>query len=264
MSNSNKGLRIGILMIGYNCVEHLKKVITPWLSVRSELPELVSDVKICFTYGIFEETAKLGFPQISPDGTMDVLKELKDRKILDHVFFTEGPQKENEMWNKNLLFLKSQGPDILIMLNADEIWTIEQIEKMLIFVNRNKLVDYFKVNFKNYCINYKTYVDDFIVPRIWRNKVHKGLKGSYKDDLMEWEDGKKDVQCSCLTIPRALCFVKHYSWVGSEEYLKRKVAFSSLRYGLCSYSWDEQNNCLKLNDEYYSKLNIPKPILYHE
>jgi hypothetical protein len=43
--------------------------------------------------------------------------------------------------------------------------------------------------------------------------------------------------------------------------LKRKLNFQSLRYGVCSYAWDEDNDKLKLNEEFYSKFNLPKPVL---
>ena len=99
------------------------------------------------------------------------------------------------------------------------------------------------------------------MPRVWFTKKNPKLKSFYKDDLVDFEDGSQDVSRSFLTIPKNLIFPKHYSWVGSEEYLKRKLNFQSLRYGVCSYAWDDNLNKLKLNEEFYLKYNLPKPRL---
>jgi hypothetical protein len=147
------------------------------------------------------------------------------------------------------------------MVNIDEIWEPEEIKKLIKYVKNNELVDYFKINFKNYCIDYKTWVDDFIVPRVWFVNKNKGLKRFYQDELVEYEDGTRDVNRSHMTVPKHLIFPKHYSWVGTSDYLKRKLEFQRLRFGICSYSWDQVNDKLQLNDEFYNKFGVPKPSL---
>ena len=64
-----------------------------------------------------------------------------------------------------------------------------------------------------------------------------------------------------MVVPKNLIFPKHYSWVGTSDYLKRKLEFQRLRFGICSYSWDQVNDKLQLNDEFYNKFNVPKPTL---
>jgi hypothetical protein len=256
-------MKIGISSIAYESKDLLSKCFTPWNTIKNDksiIPD-ITDIKICFSHGCFEETHALGFPIYSTDGTVELAKDLHQSKQIDDLIIYETPQKEYDMWTNNFLKLKEHNIDLLIMVNVDEIWEIEEIKKMFNFIKNNNLVDYFKVNFKNYCIDYSTWVDDFVVPRIWFVNKNNGLKRFYQDELVEYNNGKKDINCSHLAIPRTLIFPKHYSWVGSKEYLQRKLNFQSLRFGTCSYSWDEKNDKLQLNDEFYKKFNINKPKL---
>lgn len=257
-------MKIGISTIGYESKELIEQCFISWYKIKKDLSLVpqITDLKICFGHGCFEETAALGFPIYSTDGTCELINQQKDSGIIDDLIIYDTPQKEYDMWTNNFLLLKKKyNIDLLIMVNVDEIWSVDEITKLMKFVSSNNLIDYFKVNFKNYCIDYMTWVDDFIVPRVWFVHKNGGLKRNYQDDLMEYENGKKDIECSHLLIPKNLISPKHYSWVGSKEYLQRKLKFQSLRYGTCSYIWDEQNNKLKLNDEFYLKFGIPKPIL---
>jgi hypothetical protein len=256
-------MKIGVSCIGYESKDLLEKCLSPWNQVKTDkslIPEIES-LKICFSHGCFEETHQLGFPIYSTDKTHELSKEMQERSIIDDLIIYDTPQKEYEMWTNNFTALKKHDIDLLIMVNVDEIWDINEIKNMIKYVKNNDLVYYFKVNFKNYCIDYSTWVDNFIVPRIWFTKKEPKLKSFYKDDLVDFEDGSQDVNRSFLTIPKNLIFPKHYSWVGSEDYLKRKLNFQSLRYGTCSYSWDRTNNKLQLNDEFYNKFNMQKPSL---
>lgn len=259
-------MKIGISSIGYESKELLEKCFNSWNEIKNnkDLCPEITDIKICFGHGCFEETYKLGFPIHSTDGTVELANEMKLKGEIDEIIIYNEPQKEFEMWTNNLVKLKEHNIDLLIMVNVDEIWDIEEIKKLIKFIKRNELVDYFKVNFKNYCINYSTWVDNFIVPRAWFVNRNKGLKRFYRDELVEYYNEKKDIECSSLTIPRAIVFPKHYSWVGSKEYLQRKLRFQALRYGSCSYEWDELNNCLKLNDSFYSKYKVSRPILSYD
>ena len=256
-------MKIGITCIGYESKDLLEKCFVPWNQIKADktlIPE-VESVRICFAHGCFEETHKLGFPIYSTDKTHELAKEMYDKSLIDDLIIYDTPQKEYVMWTNNLLKLKESGIDLLIMVNIDEIWEPEEIKKLIKYVKNNELVDYFKINFKNYCIDYKTWVDDFIVPRVWFVNKNKGLKRFYQDELVEYEDGTRDVNRSHMTVPKHLIFPKHYSWVGTSDYLKRKLEFQRLRFGICSYSWDQVNDKLQLNDEFYNKFGVPKPSL---
>ena len=257
-------INIGITCIGYNCKEGLQQVLEPWKRIKAnpELAPSIGKLKIAFVHGCFEETFKLGYPLSSTDGTHELMTELIINNELDSTTSFVEPAKEYEMWTKG--YEEANGDkdiDLLWMLNTDEVWTVEEINNVLKFIEFNNLVDYFKVNFKNYCIDKNTWVDDFIVPRIWWVNRQSGLKRFYQDDLVEYNNGKRDSQCSHLVVPQSVAFPKHYSWVGSKEYLKRKLGFQKLRYGACSYRWNDSLDILELNEDYYRIIGKSKPIL---
>lgn len=258
-------LRVGITFIGYECMELMPRSLMPWFQIRAD-PSLIPGIKslkISLSHGCFEETAKLGFPIASTDGSADWMLKAEQEKEADKTIIYSSPMKEYEMWTGNYLWMKDE-IDFLIMLNHDEMWTIEEIKKLFQFVNFNSQVDFYKVNFKNYCINEQTWVDNFINPRMWWVNRNGGLKGFWKDELVEYNDGTKDFQRSSVTIPMAFLFPKHLSWVGSKAYLQRKLNFQALRFGSCSYAWDEKNDCLMLNDAFYAHFGLPKPELHHD
>jgi hypothetical protein len=182
---------------------------------------------------------------------------------IDYCIIYADPMKEYDMWTGNFTMLQDD-IDLLIMLNHDEMWTMDEIQKLFTFIRFNPWVDFYKINFKNYCINEQTWVDDFIAPRMWWVDRHMGLKGFYKDELVEYKDGSKDFQAASVVVPQSCIFPKHLSWVGSKAYLQRKLNFQALRFGSCSYAWDNEKDCLKLNEDFYSKFTIPKPQLHHE
>lgn len=258
-------LKVGITFIGYECMELMPRALEPWISIRKN-PSLVPGIqslKISLSHGCFEETAKLGFPIKSTDGSMDwMMREIANRNV-DNCILYDEPMKEYNMWSGNYHWMKDD-IDFLIMLNHDEMWTLPEINLLFGFIEFNPWVDYYKINFKNYCINEQTWVDDFIVPRAWWVNRGRKLKGFYKDELTEYEDGTRDFQRPFGVVPKSLLFPKHLTWIGSKSYLQRKLNFQALRFGSCSYAWDDKNDCLKLNEDFYAKFGIPKPQLYHD
>ena len=87
----------------------------------------------------------------------------------------------------------------------------------------------------------------------------------YENDLIyKNAQGEMDYKSlSSREIPNSLAFIKHYSWCGTPEFLQRKIQYQNLHYGgICSYKF--QDGQLVFNDEYYSKLNLPKPEIYNE
>lgn len=253
--------KIGISAIGYQCAEHLDKVLAPWIDFNKKYNNII----ISASHGLFPETEKLGFPIKSTDGTIEKLKEYETKNLINQFIFLETPTFERDIRNSTLPFLLSKDIDYLLLLDLqDEIYTEKNIIDICNFITRENFVSFFKINFKNYVIDNNTYVDDFVAPRIWNNKLNGGIKQFYYDNEILFNNGKKADDTSCITIPRNIAFVKHLSWVGSKDYLKRKIEFQKIHYGHCSYKWNDELNQLALNDEYYLKYNLQKPTIYKE
>lgn len=257
-------MKIGITSIGYNCKEHLEKVFEPWQKIKEGALGNEVEVFISTAHACFIETYQCGYPNDSTDGTIEAFKRLRGKNVIDNLIKFDGPDYEFNVWNSNLPFLFNKKIDLLFMLNMDEVWEVEEIKKLLSIINQNLEADYFKINFKNYVFDYNTYVDNFIVPRVWKTDRHGGIKRFHFDDELTFKNGTVDKQALCKTIDKSDIFPKHYSWVGSKDYLQRKLKFQKEHYKLCSYSWDDGKDCLVFNDKYYEMFNKPKPMLYND
>ena len=63
-----------------------------------------------------------------------------------------------------------------------------------------------------------------------------------------------------MDIPTSVANPVHLSWVGSLDFLTRKIEYQHRALNCCSY-------CIKdgeivINEEYYRKLGIPSPEIY--
>lgn len=257
-------LRIGISAIGYECAEHLAKVLEPWLFLRKATVTRY-EFFISVSHGVFPETHSLGFPIHSTDGTIARLSERLAEKEIDNLIITEKPTYERDLRNHTLPYLFDKNIDILWLLDLqDEIYSVKEILNTLEFVENNP-TDWFKINFKNYVFDEYTYVNDFIAPRIWRTKTaHGEVAGFYYDNEIMYSNGMTQSDYVGLTIPREIAFPRHLSWVGSKSYLERKINFQKVHYGQCSYRWDAQNGRLAFDDAYYAKNGLVKPTLFHD
>ena len=70
----------------------------------------------------------------------------------DNVFNPEERLKEAEARTLPLKHLLKQGCDLIWILDGDEFYTRDEITKTLNFVKQNNLVDWYKINFKNYIV----------------------------------------------------------------------------------------------------------------
>lgn len=266
-------MNIGIVNISYNCAATIERALSVWKGVSGSngLNVSVSCQHVCFG-----ETYTLGYPIISPDGTIATLIRLEEGGIIDKLEIHQTfPVFEQTAWSNCIPFLAAQDLDYLVMVGSDEWWNPDEIKRVFEFIVNNP-ADYYKINFKNY-INPNEYVDDFIVPRIWSMKRRGGVKRFWKDDLVVFNDGCFDYQTNFIQIPREIAFIEHWSWAlppllldkntyraRNEAFVKRKLAFSATRYSICSWKWDDSKSKLVHNDEYYTSRNIPKPVIYED
>ena len=251
-------MKIGISAIGYNCAEHMDKVLAPWLSKEYDFEIVVS-----IAHGLFPEYDKLGFPIQSTDGTINKLNEYVNNGFIQSLNVLEKPTYEKDIRNTTLPVLLEANVDYIWLLDLqDEIYTSTDIKNIVRFIKHNEFISSFNINFKNYVIDDKHFVDNFVAPRIWNNKLNKGVKEFYYDNEILFNNGVTAKSASSITIPQNIAFIKHLSWVGSEQYLQNKISFQKLHYGQCSYKME--NGKLSLDKSYYLKNGIPEPTIYNE
>lgn len=242
--------KFGVSAIGYQVEHYLERVLEPWL---------LSDCVISITHGLFPEVHALGYPILSTDNTIEIIKSHTNSNIIDFQVL-DKPTYEKDIRNTTLKALFKHDFEYLILLDLqDELYSLQNIADITAYIDKNEFIPWFRVGFKNYIdLNGKIVTTtDFNPPRIWRMAAEGGIKEFYYDNDIMFNSGKKAEQLPHLKIPKV--YVDHYSWTGSHEYLKRKVDFQNRHYGHCSYLFDEAKKTLQINKEYYNKYNLPIP-----
>jgi hypothetical protein len=263
---------LGLHSICYNTNATLERAFAPWREVKNgALKGLVNDVYFAVQAAAFPETVSLGYDLHSNDGTEETLLKFKQEGLFNDLVIHNQAVEEQVLWSENVRFLQKYNPDYIFMIGGDEVFTVEEIEKVLKFVLHNPLTDYFRINFKNFFGRGK-YVKDFIAPRIWSNKRNGGVDYHYKDDLVMFKNGKRDTECSCMTVPSKVVFPAHYSWSlppecsdeKNKKFVMRKLGFQKIRYVHPSYRWNEEKNELELDPTYYARVGKGVPEIYYE
>ncbi len=263
MTRRKEAVRIGICGIGYQCEEHLAHVLQPWFDLKKIGTH---EILISVAHGIFPEVYAISqYLREVPDSTVASLREYLSDKKIEALFISPEPKYEWDLRTCTLPALLKRQIDLLWLLDLqDEIYPVEEILRIIDFIDAHKEIVWFKINFKNYAFAMDCYVDDFVVPRVWRAKIPATIRCFHYDNSITYEDGQKQENLQHCAIPRELAFPKHLSWVGSPEYLKRKIRYQNLHFGLCSYKWDEENNCLQFNEDYYLRFRRHIPEVLRE
>jgi hypothetical protein len=254
-------MKIGLIASAYNCAQFLEDCLKPWEILKKQ-----SEHELCcsFIHNCFKENKELHLPIESSDGTAKILEQKHDDGTIDYYNFSTEYLREHEARNVCLKNVLQENVDYVWTLGLDELYTIDEIEKILAFVEANPFVDWFKINYKNYIFDGKQWVDGFCPPRIFKVNTHAGLKELYYDDDFIYTDGSDYKKLSNLEVPKVIAHVKHMTWLHSNG--KAKVEYQKLRWGDngCSYSWDYKENKLKFNENFYKITNKPLPIINYE
>lgn len=252
-------MRIGVIYVGHQCADLLSASLTPWVEAKGARLG-GHDFTIAAVSVPFE-----GFPQEETrDETRSILDAHAQRGDIDHVIESEVPLKETEARGHALKWLVAQGVDLTIMVDSDERWTTSQIERALVFVAANPWVAWFRVCYQQIVFTpHQWLADPFTPPRI-----HRVRAGSYVADGF-WDDNgvlycgtitrdfKRDADLSSMTVPQARVWVAHDTWL-SDLRSKKKVAYQRLRWGHCSFKWDDGVG-LTFDVEFYEKQGLMVP-----
>ena len=237
-------LKIGLILVGHNCAEYFEECLNPWLEAKKEF-----DIKICAVNCPFE-----GFPVDEDDGSRDKLINLHKSGAINQLIMSEGPIKETEARGAALKWLIEQGCEVSWQADFDELITIEEIRKIVKFVEKEKFTTCFRLSLKNYVFNRKTFLAEPFTPMRIHRLVTNGYKavGFYEDNNIIYNgiitrDRKPDIHFPCLTIPHVVAFITHLSWLSNLR-SKKKCEYQRNRgWQNCSFIWDEKEDTLKFN-----------------
>jgi len=243
-------MKYGIIFCGYNTEDYIKDSLAPWIG-RDDC--VISAVSIPF-----QEYSRQVFFE---DKTIEILHEHFNRGEIQHL--TTFPRFIKEHEARNLALRKIKEPvDAYFLVDSDEIYTKENIERIFEFVETNPMC-WYKVALRNFVFDKDTYLEEpFTPPRIFRTNF-LGLNTpsfSWDNDMTyNHQEGQfSHNQIPFLEIPKEVAWVDHYTWL-SNSLSKRKLQYQMAHFqGVCSFDWDEEKGLI-FNEAYYK--NIPKPKL---
>lgn len=257
--------KIGVLYCGYNTEEYINSSLIPWIQARELKPAncefLISAVSVPFL-----EYKDL---KVKKDNTQRDLESYKYNNNIDHLFISNDYYTEKDARNKALEPLLSAGCEAIWLVDSDEAYSIYDIEKILNYVNLEKFISWFSVSYKNYVFNVNTYLKDpFTPPRIFRvNTNGYKLGGFYWDNDIAYFNGFTPnlsyKELPSKTIPSKIAFVPHFTWLSTEKN-KLKCEYQQKHFGHCGYKWNEVENKLEFNEEYYKKIGQQIPEIIKE
>lgn len=259
-------MKIGCLFCAYNCDHSIDEVLKPWLEVkRRATPD---QFILSFSYGQFKESADLfGAATIEYPAWYD-----RHKANVDH-FQLLPPLSEAENRNAALRPLLEAGCDLIMLVDAqDEYFTVAQIDEIFNRVHLEKFVSWFSVPYRNFVFDRNTYLaENFCPPRIFRTKTNGwNLIDFYWDNDIRmgsscFEFNKScEKTCSYKDLPTKLIKVepvRHDSWL-SNSISRGKVKYQMAHFGRSGFKWNEIEDRLEFNEEYYQKLGqkIPEVI----
>lgn len=262
-------MKIGVIYCCYGNPEYINDCIAPWTEAKKS-----NDILIAAVHGQFKEYHDLGVE----DNDLDSQKILLDKlvsKDLNFVYIQneynneKTYQTEAEIRDRGLQWLLKQNCDIIWLLDNDERYTVNQIDNIIEYIQYPESLPYvwYSINFKNYVLDGKQWIDGFCPPRIFRVNINHGILSHlhYDNDCM--------YRISCLAhdrlidykklpskeIPKNWAHIKHLTWLHSNG--KSKVAYQLAHFGHCSYKWNEEKQELEIDNDFYKNNNIPIPII---
>jgi hypothetical protein len=184
---------------------------------------------------------------------------MKERGEIDHLI--DGPDdiRETEARGMALTYLVAQNVDAIWLVDSDELYDAESIQRLIEFVDQNPWTDWFRLSLKNYVIDRQTYLaEPFTPPRIFR--THPNGRGNHHPFIfIEDNDiGYKDVSAgpnapiwhqmsfASQTVPANYVWVPHITWQNDSR-ARDKFFYQADARGwrkVCSFSWDDSQGGL--------------------
>lgn len=243
----------GIIFCSYNSAETVKESLLSWKQVKSESPDkfVYSCVSVPFLeYKDFE---------IAEDNTIELVRAAQ---IMDSHFYNvpEKYLKETDARGLCLQYLKMQECDYVFFVDTDEIYTVEEINKIIQYVESSPDVLWFKLSLKNYIFDEKSYLEEPFCPaRIYRVSAPPFKLGVfYQDNDISYVYNDQEVQNSVVknkVITQKIAWIKHLTWQSNEN-SRLKVNYQLKRWNLCSYEWKDGR--IQFNEDFYKNKSKPK------
>lgn len=237
----------GIIFCGWGTRDLVERSLAPWVELRKQGKCVICAVSVRFA----------GF-EGSDDGTREYLRGALERGDIDYL--VDGPDNIPETTARSiaLSWLKGRGCDLFWQADSDEFPTVEEIDRIVSFVNFYPWITSFNLSLKNYVFDESTYLAEPFTPK----RIHRLMCGLsvidrfYEDNNVQYTrsigEGKviisADIEMPAITVPPVVAWIKHLTWQqGPRSRLKQ--SYQARRWGAstCSFSWDDSKGGLIFN-----------------
>jgi hypothetical protein len=250
-------MKIGILLTAYDCEKYIARCLKPWLELRKS-----HDIVIACNSGMFSPYLDFGFAE-NNDGTLKVLTSSE----LNFLITTTGANLLNEESSRNycLDYLNKQNVDIVWGVDADEIYTEQEILDIIDFISEHPDRHTFKVQYKNYTFRYPYYTKGFDKECIYRTNVDGGISHFHFDNYITYQSGRTNSQVGPpLFIPKDIAYIDHFSWMSDDQRSFEKIVYQESRFdgpegARCGYK--SGGGELTFNEAYWQHRSIDLPML---
>jgi hypothetical protein len=252
--------KIGVIYVGFGNIEYVKESIPIWLKAREQKTGgntwIISAVSVPFAE--YKDT------QFANDEcATEYLKTLP----LDYLVTEPKFVSEAEARNKALFYLLEQGCDWVVLADSDEFYTLDNISNIARFIARDSLTTWFSFSYKNYIFTENQYLaEPFCPPRAFRVKSGGYILDSfYFDNEVRYRgiitrDLKDFKEMSNRNVFKTVANIVHKTWPSNSRG-KDKVLYQQKHFGpqYCSFRWNEAENKLEFNPDYYNMVGKPIP-----
>ncbi len=241
-------MKIGVLGTFYGCADLLPKVLEPWIALKNS----GADIVLGAINAQFKEYADLGYAN-DDDVTRAALET--NRKLFSPLIIASEPMLEKDARNTLLKNLLEQGVDIVWLLDGDELYTKEQIQNIISFVERTPF-DYYHIFFDNRIFDTIPWKDNFAPPRIFRADRHDGIGEFTWDNELAFNSGVRVQELVPGMIPKNIAHVLHHTWRKSDAV--KKIAYHQRHFGYSMYRLNDKGE-LDIDVAYFAQHGMPLP-----
>ncbi|RTK98419.1 MAG: hypothetical protein EKK57_11720 [Proteobacteria bacterium] len=255
-------MKLGVIYCSYGMSDLISGSLQPWVKAKER-----HEIGIFAVSSPFKE-----FPYQKDYDSHKVLNEYLDNGSLEYLYTKinkEDLEYEHVVRDYALQQILQRDYDYVLLVDGDEEYTQDEIDNLFEFVEKNKLVTWFRIEFKNLTFSTYTYTTGFRPPRLFRIN-----NGQFKLNRFVWDNdvtyintlAKNEAEYksfSSILIPIKLVNPLHYTWLNDER-SKNKIEYQEIHFGLgsgCSFKWNKDKNILEWNDEFFEKTGQSKPEL---
>ncbi len=264
-------MKLAVIYCTYDLPKYIHKSLNPWINLKNEL-----GIGIFGVHGLFKENFENGVKDEDFETQQELLKLRFEDKIdwlylqnnYDAPSVARKYEKEAEIRDYACQEILSRGGYThLMILDGDEIYTEQEIRNIHNYVDDNKFVAWFSLEFRNLTFSDTQYTKGFIPPRIFSLST-----GPFQIKKIYWDNdivyvSKSDQSAidykllASEKIPVRLCNPKHLTWNDFDRSCV-KIRYQEQHFGHCGFEINKEEKRIQFSESFHKKHGILIPELF--